>query len=159
VFEPATTIPEVYQRALWLCGGDPERAEELEQRTRVRAWELSTTTSEEVRSPVAYRLGVLRKVHMELLREERRHRHIPIADPGRMPGAAPSPTTEVEEAERRQCLHEAVDSLRRTLHVVVKLRFFEGVPQRTIADRLQCSEATVSRLLSHAREVLKQMLP
>jgi RNA polymerase sigma factor (sigma-70 family) len=121
-------------------------------------WEIGSRRETEIRSPAAFRFGVLRKVHQEILREERRHRHLDLDGHA---GACPrtvDPACAVERSEHHASVRDAVDRLRTTLQVVVRLRYFEGLQQRQIAHHLQCNEVRVCRLLKRARETLRILL-
>jgi RNA polymerase sigma factor (sigma-70 family) len=148
----------MHRRASGLSRGDDDRAEELEQRTQVRMWEIDSRRSGEIRSPAAFRFGVLRKVHQEILREERRHRHLELDGHTSPCPRTDDPACAVERSERHASVRDAVDRLRTTLQVVVRLRYFEGLQQRQIASHLQCNEVRVCRLLKRARETLRLLL-
>jgi len=155
---PTGCDPGLGRRARAIFRNDAERAEELEQRTLVRVWELDTQPGREIRSPMAFRFGVLRKVHQEYLREERRHRHLELEGLSPTCTATPDPAQEVALSEECTTLREAIGKLRSTLKVVIQLRYFEGLQQRQIARHLDCNEVKICRLLKRARETLRLML-
>lgn len=90
--EDAPELSEAIRRKVRrLAGGDGERADELEQRVRIRVWESErrsvasggqprTAADEPVRSREAFRHGITVNVHREMSRENRRHRHLDLGD-------------------------------------------------------------------------------
>ncbi len=157
--------PNIRAKAARLSRGDLERAEELEQRVRVRVWEASANRPEQIRSIGAFRHGVLVNVHREVTREERRHHALEegsVAEAGLPRTASATPEDPADSAERVELfrlVRRAVKRLTDTSRMVVKMRYFENLQQRQIAQEMGVGEVKVSRILARARERLKNMLP
>ncbi|HEY3367230.1 MAG TPA: FliA/WhiG family RNA polymerase sigma factor [Symbiobacteriaceae bacterium] len=71
-----------------------------------------------------------------------------LADP-----TAPSPTTLSEEAERRDLLAAAIDSLPPQERLVISLFYYEGLLAREISEILNLSQARISQI--HSRAILR----
>lgn len=71
-----------------------------------------------------------------------------LADPN-----APDPQESSEEAERRELLAQAIDSLPDQERLVVSLVYYEGLLAREISDLLRLSDARVSQI--HSRAIMR----
>ena len=84
----------------------------------------------------------------------RRHREKAAARPQSVPGTA-------ELLDREETLREVVDAVRSLpehYRAVILLRYFEGLPPRKIAQRLELNISTVRMRLYRAQKLLRQKL-
>ena len=70
----------------------------------------------------------------------------------------PSPFENLEQAEQRQLLMAALESLRPKLRIVVAMHYFDGLPLSQIAEILGCQLGTVKSRLHNARKRLCRIL-
>lgn len=78
---------------------------------------------------------------------------------GRDPGAALGvEDVDFRRAERRVLLRAGFSALARREQEILRLRFFEGLTQREIADRVGISQMHVSRLIRRSLELMREQL-
>ncbi|MBK8101003.1 MAG: sigma-70 family RNA polymerase sigma factor [Planctomycetes bacterium] len=155
--EPTAHLPrllaeEPFVRALAseLLAGDPD---EIVQQTWLRALEA---TPAHLQQPRSWLLRVMRNLAHNLRRGERRRkqREQDVAAADCVPSSA---DLMLREEQRRQVVR-AVDALPRELRAVVLLRWFEGLPPRLIAARLDVPVTTVWNRLRSALALLRERL-
>jgi RNA polymerase sigma-70 factor (ECF subfamily) len=132
---------------------DATNAEDVEQETWLRA----------LRSPPAFDAGirawlkrVVRSVASDATRRDVRREAREVSAAG--PEAQPSAEQIAGRLEIERKLVAAVEALDERYRRVVFLRFFEELPPRAIAKRLECPVATVRTQVARALEQLKRKL-
>jgi RNA polymerase sigma factor (sigma-70 family) len=68
------------------------------------------------------------------------------------------PTADMDRAEMRSRIDEALDALDETTRSAVVLRYYEGMPSKRIGELLELSPAAVDMRLSRARAILREKL-
>jgi len=130
-----------------------EEADEIVQRTWLQAVRHGGRGVEQPRSWLG---RIVRNVASNLRRDRsrrQRREHDAVA-----PGCVPSSAELMQREEQRRLLVAAVDRLPAALRAVVLLRFFEGLPPRKIAARLDLPVATVWNQLRRALQLLREGL-
>ncbi|HET6163419.1 MAG TPA: sigma-70 family RNA polymerase sigma factor [Planctomycetota bacterium] len=132
---------------------DEARAEDVEQETWLRA----------LRSPPAFDAGirawlkrVVRSAASDANRRDVRREAREASSAG--PEAQPSAAEIAARLETERRLVEAVGALDEKYRRVVFLRFFEELPPRAIAKKLECPVATVRTQVARALEQLRKKL-
>jgi RNA polymerase sigma-70 factor (ECF subfamily) len=132
---------------------DEARAEDVEQETWLRA----------LRSPPAFDAGirawlkrVVRSAASDANRRDVRREARESSSAG--PEAQPSAAEIAARLETERRLVEAVGSLDEKYRLVVFLRFFEELPPRAIAKRLDCPVATVRTQVARALQQMREQL-
>jgi len=70
----------------------------------------------------------------------------------------PSPLEQLEISRSKTEIHQAIEKLPPRERIIVRMRFFDDVSSKSIAEKLGLSEARVSQLLTRATSLLKQQL-
>jgi RNA polymerase sigma factor (sigma-70 family) len=124
-----------------------------------RTWLLALRHGgEDVGAARSWLARVVRNVATNLRRErQRRARHEHGAAPPEA-AAVPSSAELAQREERRRELVAAVDALPEPLRAVLLLRYFDGLPPRAIAQRLQLPVATVWNRHRRALALLRERL-
>lgn len=156
----APPLESLLENRVWLRAlahrlvADPHLADDLVQDTLVAALEQD----EAPRSPRGWLAGVLRNLASKHRRAggRRRRRHESVARPERVDG--PDVGDLVARAELQQQLGRRVLELPPTYREVLLLRFFEGLPPRDIARRLDLPVETVRTRTRRAIERLRAQL-
>ena len=157
--EPAAEVATLLQQTSWVRAlarslvADAHLADDLVQDAWVTALGRPPATDRPVRGWLA---TVLRHRAREVRREggRRERRELESA----RPEALPSAHDVVEKAALQRTLVEAVLELDEPYRTTVLLRFFEELPQREIARRMQTTTATVNSRLTRALEKLRERL-
>lgn len=97
---------------------------------------------------------ILRNAYLHRVRDERRHRTIPLDAVGDVPEDAPDPSPAVDPAE----LQRALDGLDEAFRTPVVLFYFEEFSYRDIADHMDLPIGTVMSRLARAKAYLRQQL-
>jgi RNA polymerase sigma factor for flagellar operon FliA len=69
-----------------------------------------------------------------------------------------SPFDEVQERREHEALHKAVEQLPERERDIIRMRYFEGIPSKGIAQAMGLSEARISQLHARATSRLKELL-
>lgn len=69
-----------------------------------------------------------------------------------------SPLDDVVERRERDALHTAIGALPAREREIIQMRYFQGLPSKTIAERLGLSEARISQLHARATSRLRDLL-
>lgn len=142
-----------YQRPLlsYLSGrlGDLERAEEAAQESFVRAF-FALRKLKKADSFFPWLFGIANRVAWEQQRNERQHREV----------IRLSPTKSVTpEFDDDQILRRAIAKLPRTYAEVILLRYYGELSCAQVAERLGVPLGTVTKRLSRAYRLLRDLLP
>jgi RNA polymerase sigma-70 factor (ECF subfamily) len=134
-----------------LCA-DPHRAADLAQ----DAWLAAQRSPQPAANRRAWLFGILRKLLAKTRRGEHRRSCRELALPGPEPERSTAELLARTELHQRLLAH--VQSLPEHYRVPLLLRFFDELPPRAIAARLQLPVATVNTRLQRALEQLRGRL-
>jgi RNA polymerase sigma factor (sigma-70 family) len=150
----------VYNHAFRLTG-NWSAAEEVVSLTFLEAWRLRGTVRPEGGSLLPWLLGIALNVARNVSRAARRQQ----AALSRLPKAPDVPdfaddlAGRLDDAERLQHLHAALNGLRRTERDVLALCVWSGLNYAEAAEALGVPVGTVRSRLSRARRKLQRTLP
>ena len=158
-------LDALYRTALHLCGGRRADAEDLLQDAMLRAFDGFG----ELRDPAAGRswlFTILVRTNLNRIRSARRRAEIMAADlddqafEDALAAWTPSksPADEANDAQLRERIVSALDTLDAQLRPVVWLVDVEGFQQREVAEMLSIPEGTVASRLFRARRILRDAL-
>ena len=144
--------------------GDRETAQDLCQEVFLKAWQaLPNFKGHSVFYSWLYQIAVNRSI--DFLRKRNRQHVIGFEelpqnadDTLQMTEAQPSPCVFLERKELEDIIRKAIHRLPLTQRNVFWLRYWEGLPIKEIASRLDKSENTVKTYLHHARRKLQRLL-
>ncbi|MCU0866050.1 MAG: sigma-70 family RNA polymerase sigma factor [Planctomycetes bacterium] len=155
---PSDSAPSLLSETRWLermarslCG-DPHQAADLAQ----DAWLLAQRAPQAPANRRAWLVGMLRKLVAKTHRGERRRQRRELARSGPEPERSTADLLARTEQHQRLLAH--VQALPEHYRVPLLLRFFDELPPRAIADRLQLPVATVNTRLQRALEQLRGRL-
>jgi RNA polymerase sigma factor (sigma-70 family) len=155
---PSDSAPSLLSETRWLermarslCG-DPHQAADLAQ----DAWLLAQRAPQAPANRRAWLVGMLRKLVAKTHRGQLRRQRRELARPG--PESERSTADLMARTEQHQRLLAHVQALPEHYRVPLLLRFFDELPPRAIADRLQLPVATVNTRLQRALEQLRGRL-
>ena len=136
--------------------GDAGRAADAVQEGFLKAWQRIGDLNEPTRFP-AWLCGIVRNAAIDL-----RRRNKPADPSPERPRAkcAPldDPANRLEDSERREQIHSALDELDELSRSAVVLRYYENFSSRQIGELLGISASAVDMRLSRARQELRQHL-
>lgn len=148
--------PAVWQTAYRLLGNRAD-ADECFQEAFLAALEVSRRQEVRHWRALLQRLAAARAV--DRLRERgRRGRPEPVADWGAVPGRAPSPSQDAEDAELAEQLRQALAQVPPQQAQVFCLHCLEDWSYQEIAQQLGVSTDAVGVLLHRARQRLRELL-
>lgn len=137
--------------------GDPDRAEELMQRTFVKVIEALPRYRQ--RGGVPFRAWVFRIARNVAIDAQRTdHPAVALDDAPDQASTAPGPEQLLEEAVRRGELLAALERLPRDQHDVIVYRFFGELTPHEVAPLLHRSDGAVRVLQHRALRRLRQLL-
>ena len=164
-FEPLVTANQsfVYNIALKMLS-NPEDAFDVSQEAFVRAFRsLKNFKGESSFSSWLYRITA--NMCLDFMRKNKRRREAAIVylDDNEMkeldlPDSRFDPRTELERAELRRAINEALDSLPDEQRSILLLRELNGMSYAEIAETLSLEDGTVKSRLSRARANLAKIL-
>jgi RNA polymerase sigma factor (sigma-70 family) len=135
--------------------GDGNTAGDVTQEAFLRAWQRLGDLHEPERFE-PWLCGIVRNLAIDHRRRAR-----PMSDLAVEPAqAAPpqGPADELDRREQRQQVAAALEALDDLSRSAVVLRYYEGLPSKTIARLLDVSPAAIDMRLSRARQELKRRL-
>jgi RNA polymerase sigma-70 factor, ECF subfamily len=137
--------------------GDASAAGDVTQEAFLRAWQRLG----ELEEPARFAAWLTRIVR-NLSADQRRRRSLQQFESVEMLGAIEpcraDPTADLDQAEMRQRIDEALQTLDETTRSAVVLRYYEGLPSKRIGELLNLSPAAVDMRLSRARAELRDKL-
>lgn len=83
---------------------------------------------------------------------------LPAGSTAGLTDGAASPLEDVLERRAHAALHAAVESLPEREREIIRMRYFQGMPSKAIAQAMGLSEARISQLHSRATARLKELL-
>ena len=97
---------------------------------------------------------ILRNAYLHRVRDEKRHRAVPLDAVGDLPGRAEAPPPEVDPAR----LQEALDDLDEAFRTPLILFYFEEFSYRDIAEQMDLPIGTVMSRLARGKAYLRSRL-
>jgi RNA polymerase sigma-70 factor (ECF subfamily) len=140
-------------RYAYRLAGSPSDAEDLTQETFGKA----LTRFDQLREPdraKAWLFRILRNTYLHRVRDQRRHRIVPLDSVGELPCEVVEPLAEVDPAK----LQEALNDLDETFRTPLILFYFEEFSYRDIADQMDLPIGTVMSRLARAKGYLRAKL-
>jgi RNA polymerase sigma-70 factor, ECF subfamily len=142
----------LYRYAYRLSGSSAD-AEDLTQETFGKALtRLPQLRDAERAKPWLFR--ILRNVYLRRIRDDKRHRLVPLDSIAEQPGAVASEPPAVDPAT----LQAALDELDETFRTPLILFYFEEFSYRDIAEQMELPIGTVMSRLARAKAYLRSKL-
>ncbi|MBA4187063.1 MAG: RNA polymerase subunit sigma [Planctomycetaceae bacterium] len=114
------------------------RMDQLREADRVRAWLFR----------------ILRNLYLHKVRDDKRHRIVPLDAVGDLPDRASDETPDIDPAQ----LQQAIDQLDEGFRTPLILFYFEEFSYRDIAEQMELPIGTVMSRLARAKAYLRTML-
>jgi RNA polymerase sigma-70 factor (ECF subfamily) len=144
---------EALFRYAYRLSGTSADAEDLTQDTFGKAFTRLSQLREPERAK-AWLFRILRNLYLHKVRDEKRHRFIPLDSVGDLPGRVGEDPPEIEPEKLQQALNELDESFRTPLI----LFYFEEFSYRDIAEQMDLPIGTVMSRLARAKAYLRVKL-
>src|SRR6478736_1293525 len=144
---------EVLYRYAYRLSGSAADAEDLTQEAFGKAMVRLSQLREPERAK-AWLFRILRNLYLHKVRDEKRHRVIPLDAVGDLPGRAADETPEIDPAQ----LQAALDELDEGFRTPLILFYFEEFSYRDIAEQMNLPIGTVMSRLARAKAFLRAQL-
>ncbi len=145
---------EALFRYAYRLSGSASDAEDLTQ----EAFGKAITRLDQLREPdraKAWLFRILRNAYLHRVRDEKRHKTVPLDAVGDVPQGVPEPAgVDVDPAK----LQAALDDLDETFRTPLVLFYFEGFSYRDIAEQMDLPIGTVMSRLARAKVYLRTRL-
>ena len=141
----------LYRYAYRLTGSSAD-AEDLTQEAFVKALVRLPQLREPDRAK-GWLFRILRNVYLHRIRDEKRHKTVPLESVNELPG-----TTALEPTIDSATLQEALNELDETFRTPLILFYFEEFSYRDIAERMDLPIGTVMSRLARAKAYLRTRL-
>src|SRR5829696_7676828 len=144
---------EALYRYAYRLTGSAADAEDLTQESFGKAF----TRLSQLRDPdraKAWLFRILRNLYLHKVRDEKRHRVLPLDAVGDLPGRAADETPDIDPARLQQALDELDEGFRTPLI----LFYFEEFSYRDIAEQMDLPIGTVMSRLARAKSYLRVKL-
>lgn len=142
----------LYRYAYRLTGSSAD-AEDLTQEAFEKAFARLTQLREPDRAK-AWLFRILRNLYLHKVRDEKRHRVVPLDAVGDLPGRAADEAPEIDPAR----LQAALDELDEGFRTPLILFYFEEFSYRDIAEQMDLPIGTVMSRLARAKAYLRAKL-
>lgn len=142
----------LYRYAYRLTGAQAD-AEDLTQEAFAKAFARIAQLREAERAK-AWLFRILRNAYLHRLRDQRRHRTVPLESVGDVSEPAPDPPPEIDPATLQEALNELDEGFRTPLI----LFYFEEFSYRDIAEQMDLPIGTVMSRLARAKAYLRGRL-
>jgi RNA polymerase sigma-70 factor, ECF subfamily len=142
----------LYRYAYRLCGSAAD-AEDLTQEAFGKAF----TRLAQLRDPErakGWLFRILRNLYLHKIRDDKRHRVVPLDSVGDLPGREADESPEIEPAK----LQQALDDLEEGFRTPLILFYFEEFSYRDIAEQMDLPIGTVMSRLARAKAYLRVKL-
>ncbi len=144
---------EALYRYAFRLSGSAADAEDLTQEAFGKAiTRLSQLRDQDRAKPWLFR--ILRNAYLHRVRDEKRHRTIPLDAVGDVPQGSPEAPSDVDPAR----LQEALNDLDETFRTPLVLFYFEDFSYRDIAEQMDLPIGTVMSRLARAKAYLRTRL-
>jgi RNA polymerase sigma-70 factor (ECF subfamily) len=146
---------EALYRYAYRLAGSAADAEDLTQEAFGKALARLPQLREPDRAK-SWLFRILRNTYLHRMRDQKRHRTVPLDAVGDLPEDAPdpSPTVDVDPARLQEALNELDEAFRTPLI----LFYFEEFSYRDIADQMDLPIGTVMSRLARGKAYLRQRL-
>src|ERR1700721_2613279 len=144
---------EALFRYAYRLAGTAVEAEDLTQEAFGKAVTRLSQLREHERAK-AWLFRILRNLYLHKIRDEKRHRIIPLDSVGDLPERATSETPEIEPEKLQEALNELEEGFRTPLI----LFYFEEFSYRDIAEQMDLPIGTVMSRLARAKAYLRVKL-
>jgi RNA polymerase sigma-70 factor (ECF subfamily) len=152
-----TSLIEAHYQALYRyayrLSGSAADAEDLTQEAFGKAFVRLGQLREPDRAK-AWLFCIVRNLYLHKVRDEKRHRTIPLDAVGDMPGRDEPETPEIDSARLQEVLNELDEGFRTPLI----LFYFEEFSYRDIAEQMELPIGTVMSRLARAKAYLRSRL-
>ncbi|KUO62814.1 MAG: RNA polymerase subunit sigma [Alphaproteobacteria bacterium BRH_c36] len=136
-------------------GADPTTAEELAQETLMMVWRKAGLYSDTKGSATTWIFTIARNLRIDRLRREVPWQALPEGR-DEQPSEETAPDEAVSERERRERVHEVLETLPEDQHEVVVLSYIEGLSHSEIAERLELPLGTVKSRMRLAYQKIRE---
>ena len=140
-------------RYAYRLSGSPADAEDLTQEAFGKALARLSQLRDRDRAK-GWLFRILRNAYLHRVRDQRRHRTVPLDSIGDLPEDAPDAPADVDPAK----LQEALNGLDEAFRTPVILFYFEEFSYRDIAEQMDLPIGTVMSRLARAKAHLRQRL-
>jgi RNA polymerase sigma-70 factor (ECF subfamily) len=151
------TLVEAHYEALfryaYRLAGSAVEAEDLTQEAFGKAFTRLSQLREHDRAK-AWLFRILRNLYLHKIRDEKRHRVIPLDSVGDLPGRDTPETPEIDPEKLQEALNELEEGFRTPLI----LFYFEEFSYRDIAEQMELPIGTVMSRLARAKAYLRVKL-
>jgi RNA polymerase sigma-70 factor (ECF subfamily) len=144
---------EALFRYAFRLAGSAADAEDLTQEAFGKAFTRLAQLREQERAK-AWLFRILRNLYLHKIRDDKRHRVIPLDSVGDLPGRAGSESPEIEPEKLQEALNELEEGFRTPLI----LFYFEEFSYRDIAEQMDLPIGTVMSRLARAKSYLREKL-
>src|SRR5262245_6390002 len=144
---------ESLYRYAYRLSGSAADAEDLTQETFGKAFTRLAQLREPDRAK-AWLFRILRNLYLHKVRDEKRHRVVPLDAVGDLPGRTADETPEIDSAR----LQAALDELDEGFRTPLILFYFEEFSYRDIAEQMDLPIGTVMSRLARAKAYLRTKL-
>jgi RNA polymerase sigma-70 factor (ECF subfamily) len=142
----------LYRYAFRLTGSAAD-AEDLTQETYGKAFTRIEQLRDRERAK-AWLFRILRNLYLHKVRDEKRHRIVPIDSVGELPGREAPDVPDISPEELQVALNDLEEGFRSPLI----LFYFEDFSYRQIADQMELPIGTVMSRLARAKAYLREKL-
>lgn len=142
----------LYRYAYRLTGSDADALDLTQE-----AFEKALTRLPQLREPdraKAWLYRILRNAYLHKVRDQKRHRVVPLDAVGDLPGRPEAELPEIDPAR----LQQALDDLDETFRTPIILFYFEDFSYRDIAEQMDLPIGTVMSRLNRAKAYLRSRL-
>jgi RNA polymerase sigma-70 factor, ECF subfamily len=144
---------EALYRYAYRLSGSAADAEDLTQETFGKALARLPQLREPDRAK-AWLFRILRNLYLHKVRDQKRHKVIPLDAVGDLPGRDAGETPEIDPAKLQQALNELDEAFR----TPIILFYFEEFSYRDIAEQMDLPIGTVMSRLARGKTYLKNRL-
>jgi RNA polymerase sigma-70 factor (ECF subfamily) len=144
---------EALYRYAYRLTGSAADAEDLTQETFGKAFARLAQLRERERAK-AWLFRILRNLYLHKVRDDKRHRIVPLDAVGDLPGRPPEEAPEIDPTQ----LQRALDELDEGFRTPLILFYFEEFSYRDIAEQIDLPIGTVMSRLARAKAYLRVLL-
>lgn len=144
---------EALYRYAYRLSGSSADAEDLTQETFGKALARLPQLREPDRAK-AWLFRILRNLYLHKVRDQKRHKVVPLDAVGDLPGRPDDETPEIDPAK----LQQALDELDETFRTPIILFYFEEFSYRDIAEQMDLPIGTVMSRLARGKAYLRTRL-
>ncbi|MDY3556933.1 sigma-70 family RNA polymerase sigma factor [Gemmata sp. JC717] len=144
---------EALYRYAYRLSGSSSDAEDLTQETFGKALARLPQLRELDRAR-AWLFRILRNLYLHKVRDQKRHRVVPLDAVGDLPGRSSDEMPEIDPAK----LQQALNDLDETFRTPIILFYFEDFSYRDIADQMELPIGTVMSRLARGKAYLRSRL-